>query len=299
MRFYLLLILVLTFSCKKENVTPEPVPALIDITNDLTYSNASISANSDHQLDIYSPKNGDNWPVLILLHGGLGSRKAADFVEMSTRLANENIVVFNTSYPMSLLESVTMNDGETVRAIMESIHCAIGFAKEHAQEYKGDPNRLNILGHSAGGVFGCLAAFLGEQIVSNWENFESERGNPPQQFSCIANQVVEPINGFVGFNGSYFALEITGLPQQDSMLWELVNLRNYVGDNPSLKVRFIYGSLDNTQPAEHVDLSSQFIEELKVQGYNAEQATINAGHDFSFEGEAWTTTLSVIKEIMN
>jgi acetyl esterase/lipase len=43
-------------------------------------------------------------------------------------------------------------------ACLEDVQTAIRWAKAHAKEYKGDPQRLALMGYSAGGELVCLAA---------------------------------------------------------------------------------------------------------------------------------------------
>jgi len=48
-------------------------------------------------------------------------------------------------------------------ACWEDVQAAIRWVKAHAAEYKGDPQRIAIFGHSAGGNLAFLAAVLGKQ----------------------------------------------------------------------------------------------------------------------------------------
>ena len=48
-------------------------------------------------------------------------------------------------------------------ACLEDVQTAIRWVKSHAKEYKGDPQRLALMGYSAGGELVCLAAVLAKE----------------------------------------------------------------------------------------------------------------------------------------
>jgi alpha-L-fucosidase 2 len=50
-------------------------------------------------------------------------------------------------------------------ACFEDVQTAIKWVKVHASEYKGDPNRIVLFGHSAGGHLAFLAAEIGDAPV--------------------------------------------------------------------------------------------------------------------------------------
>ena len=96
-------------------------------------------------LDIYTPAQaGRPAPVQVFYHGGYWrSFKAADFAFVAERLTEAGVLVVIVNY--ALVPAVRI--GELVR------QCRAALAWVHANiaRYGGDPNRIFVSGHSAGG----------------------------------------------------------------------------------------------------------------------------------------------------
>jgi arylformamidase len=101
--------------------------------------------SADEVLDIYMPAQaGRPAPVQVFYHGGYWrSFKAADFAFVAERLAEAGVLVVIVNY--ALVPAVRI--GELVR------QCRAALAWVHANiaRYGGDPNRICVSGHSAGG----------------------------------------------------------------------------------------------------------------------------------------------------
>lgn len=274
-------------------------PDGVRVTNDLTYAVTTADRPGDQALDVYGPIESGDWPVAVVLHGGSGSRKQFQYAEFSRRLAQQGVVVFNISYAApGAPEPLLLNNGRHFREVLETTVCAIRYARQHADVYGGNPSRLSVIGQSAGGLFGSLASFLGEDMHTTWEAFEATRGTPPDQMTCVADSTDASVQGFVGFNGAYFIFVSLGLPQDDPELWSLANLENYIGKNPSLTARFILGENDNTQPAWHIERINGLVAGLRNAGYNAEAPVVQAAHNFTFDGPGWDETLEVVLDVV-
>lgn len=100
-------------------------------------------------LDVYAPAAGKNRPVAIWIHGGgwhSGDKK--DVASKPQAFTDRGFVFVSINY--RLWPSVT------IRQIAEDVAKAIRWTHEHAAEYGGDPNRLIVLGHSAGAQLAAL-----------------------------------------------------------------------------------------------------------------------------------------------
>jgi arylformamidase len=113
------------------------------------------SAKSDplRSLDIYAPANAKNCPVLVFIHGGgftagnKGQGKASYKPQFFT---GKNYVFVSINYRLS-------------PAVLYPVHeqdCAdaLGWVKQNITKYGGNPDKIFIMGHSAGAN---LAAALG------------------------------------------------------------------------------------------------------------------------------------------
>jgi acetyl esterase/lipase len=100
-------------------------------------------------LDVYSPPDAKNLPVVFWIHGGGWQTGDKSSVQIKPQAFNDKGFVFvSTNY--RLLPQVDM--GTIVRDIAQSIH----WVHDHIAEYGGDPQRLFIMGHSAGAQLAAL-----------------------------------------------------------------------------------------------------------------------------------------------
>jgi arylformamidase len=100
-------------------------------------------------LDIYAPPGAKNRPVVFWIHGGGWQTGDKSDVQRKPRVFNEKGYVFvSTNY--RLLPKVDM--ATIVRDVAKSIH----WVHDHIAEYGGDPNRLLVMGHSAGAQLAAL-----------------------------------------------------------------------------------------------------------------------------------------------
>ncbi len=100
-------------------------------------------------LDIYAPEKAKGLPVVFWIHGG--GWQAGDKSSVQSKpqaFVDRGFVFVSTNY--RLLPSVEMES--IVGDVAKSIH----WVHDHIAEYGGDPNRLFIMGHSAGAQLAAL-----------------------------------------------------------------------------------------------------------------------------------------------
>lgn len=117
----------------------------------ITYLPADkVSQKSDLKLDIFSLKKiEEKKDVFVFLHGG-GWRhgKKSIYTFFGKRMAKKGVIGVNISYPLSPKADY---DG-----MAEASAYAIKWIKENISRYGGDPDRVFISGHSAGGHLAAL-----------------------------------------------------------------------------------------------------------------------------------------------
>ena len=117
-----------------------------DVKRDFPYANP---AHERQVLDVYSRPDAKNLPVVFWIHGGGWQTGDKTSVQMKPRaFVDKGFVFVSTNY--RLWPSVDM--ATIVRDIAKSIR----WVHDHIAEYGGDPNRLFIMGHSAGAQLAAL-----------------------------------------------------------------------------------------------------------------------------------------------
>jgi pectinesterase len=101
-------------------------------------------------LDAHVPAGAGKFPVVLIVHGGgwMTGDREKDIVPVFAPFAT-NFTWFTISYRLAPTNRWP--------ACYEDVQTAIRWVKAHAAEFKGDPERIALLGYSAGGQLVTLA----------------------------------------------------------------------------------------------------------------------------------------------
>lgn len=107
---------------------------------------------SKQELNVFAPaKSSDSRPVLIFIHGGKwnsGNKEMYNF--LGRRFARKNVVTVIIDYPLS--------PEVTYREMAKATAQAVKWTKGNIDKYGGDPDKIFISGHSAGGHLAALVS---------------------------------------------------------------------------------------------------------------------------------------------
>ena len=114
----------------------------ISVTKDLSYGD-----HQRHKLDVYRPEGAESAPVFVYIHGGgyrSGDRDIDEHVygNVGYYFARQGFVVINATYRLAP-EASWPSGAEDMRGVIEWVHSNVG-------QHGGDPNRIFMMGHSAG-----------------------------------------------------------------------------------------------------------------------------------------------------
>lgn len=127
----------------------------VTVTRDIAYQ-----PGPRHGLDVYAPRPGPTpAPVVVFFYGGnwdSGSKAMYRFV--GAALAAHGMLTVIPDY--RLYPEVRFP------AFMDDAAAAVAWARAHAADYGGDPDRLFLMGHSAGGQIATLLALDPEYLRS-------------------------------------------------------------------------------------------------------------------------------------
>jgi acetyl esterase/lipase len=126
------------------------VPADVEEIKDIEYKNIN---GKSLQLDLYKPANlQDPAPLLVFIHGGgWKSGKRSDYLIYLVDFARRGYVTATVSYRL-------LNDGP-YPACVEDIRDAVGWFFRNGEKYGYDPDRIALIGGSAGGHLAMLGGY--------------------------------------------------------------------------------------------------------------------------------------------
>jgi acetyl esterase/lipase len=131
--------------------------------------------------DLYAPKGLDKAPVLVAVHGGgwqVGSRKF--YGHWGNYLAKNGVAVFAIEYRL-------MKPGvKTYPGAIYDTKAAVQYVRAKAAELNVDPERIGLIGDSAGGHLSALVALAGEEPLYSGEY----RSDPNAAVSAKVKAVV-------------------------------------------------------------------------------------------------------------
>lgn len=123
--------------------------AAIGWTNDIVYTDPALA----QKLDVWSPEGKGPFPVAIVVHGGswVGGDKRIEWVQpLFPVLQRANFVIVTINYRLT--------PQSPYPAMIQDLETAILWVRKHAKKYKGDKNRIALIGESAGGH---MVAYVG------------------------------------------------------------------------------------------------------------------------------------------
>lgn len=128
-----------------------PMTYAVEIISDLPYNPDPATASPYQTLDLYRPVGLTNYPILLFVHGGAWvSGDKSDVAAVGQTLAANGIGVAAVNYRLS--------PAVIHPAHIQDVALAFAWVAEHIADYAGDPTRMIVGGHSAGGHLTTLLA---------------------------------------------------------------------------------------------------------------------------------------------
>jgi acetyl esterase/lipase len=143
------------------------------VAQNLTPNVAYVESGHARQvLDIYAPEGAKGLPVVFWIHGGgwqVGDKSA---VQIKPKAFCERGFVFvSTNY--RLLPEVEM------RVLIQDVAKSLGWVHRNIQSHGGDPERIFVMGHSAGAQLAALLSIDERYLKAEGVPFSALRGCVP------------------------------------------------------------------------------------------------------------------------
>ena len=251
----------------------------LEVRGDISY----LTPDRLEKLDLYLPKNrkaGEKSPAVLLIHGGgwkEGDKRQAREIEFGMTLAQNGFVAASINYALRSAGRFPQN--------LQDCKNGIRYLRAHADELGVDPNRISVMGGSAGGHLALLVGYTADQ-----PNLA-----PSQPYPGVSDKVSSVVD-FYGIsnlatrketdpNGKPLKIDpldsatqsIFGSTPQD---WKKASPITYVKrDVPPTLI--LHGKKDTTVDS---DQSQELADALKKTGATYEIIWLpNAPHSFSFQ----------------
>lgn len=139
----------------KSSIKIKKTKEVISLITGIAFSNVPCwydAARRDLQMDLIVPKNRKNHakcPAVIWICGG-----AYMVVNHSVWLP-EMIRFARAGYVVASIEYRTSNEAQFPAQLVD-VKAAVRYLKAHSEQYCIDPDRIFVMGESAGGTMACL-----------------------------------------------------------------------------------------------------------------------------------------------
>jgi acetyl esterase/lipase len=124
----------------------------VKVTKDIAYGD-----DARHRLDAYQPQTGVSTPVVVFFHGGAyvqGERNLNGevYANIPTWFARNGMLGINATYRLA--------PAVKWPAAAQDVAAVVRWVKQNASSFGGDPNRIYLIGHSAGATHVASYAFI-------------------------------------------------------------------------------------------------------------------------------------------
>jgi acetyl esterase/lipase len=133
----------------------------VNRSKDITYlEDQQITSVQEQSLNVFSPKRSKELnDVFVFIHGGnWNSGRKGIYSFFGNRMARKGVVTVIIDYPLS--------PEATYEEMALSSARAVSWIHENIQNYGGDPDKIFVSGHSAGGHLAALIAVRDEYFSS-------------------------------------------------------------------------------------------------------------------------------------
>jgi acetyl esterase/lipase len=268
------ILLASTLNTYSASAAPAAAAPAFQVRSDVTYCKPD---GLELKMDAYLPTIRDNKPAPAILYAHGGGWNDGDKSEASAaapQFAAMGYMVASINYRLAPQHKWP--------AQIEDVKCAVRHLRANAATYRIDPDRIGVIGGSAGGQLAALAGLTGPEA-----GFEGNGGYPEQ-----SSQVQAVVDIFGPTNFATMDLQphrasveqLLGIPlEQATEALRRASPISYVrGDAPPFFI--LHGDKDDLVPLSQ---SQELYDRLRAAGTPADLLVVkNAGHRFIQVGDA-------------
>ena len=233
---------IATIKAQIRTVTQQPYPTEANSVAWITNVPYVDGGGPQQQLDLYIPTDRKNMPLVVCVHGG--AFEHGDKVGDS--LNPNNLQLLWDGYAMASI-NYRLAPAAIWPAQIQDCKAAIRWLKAHAHQYGYDPNRIALIGESAGGhLVVMLGTTSGSKTFDVGENLDSS-----SDVTCVVD-LFGAVADITTFDGPNFPF-LGGLLKDHMDLARSASPINYVhADEPPMLV--VHGTADRLVPYLQAEL---------------------------------------------
>ena len=229
------------------------IPADIEVIKGVEYKNIN---GKSLQLDIYRPKNSVKPPpLLVFIHGGSWSQgRPADYLVYLVAFAKKGYMTATISYRL-------IKDG-FYPACVEDVTDAVQWLYKNGENYGYDPDRIALIGGSAGAHLALLAAYEWKKPIVNGDSVAVPHS--PHRIKAVVD-----IYGPVDFTTDYarnqpLIIRFLNHPfsEMPGLYKEASPIQYVTKNNPPTMI--LHGTSDDLVPVSQSDLLKAKLDSLGV-----------------------------------
>jgi acetyl esterase/lipase len=170
-----------------------------------------------HRLDLYRPRDPkERWPVVVFVHGGYWRGGDKTYWQAITGLYGNAGVALGELGIGTAVINYRLHPGASLKDMLDDVTNAMLWTRAHVAELGGDPDRIYLVGHSAGGH---LVSLLGSDTSQL-----SRRGFDP-----------EWLRGVVTVSGIYDVEKVSRMVEEEMRVgvFEPLFGKDYRGSSPA------------------------------------------------------------------
>lgn len=206
------------------------------------------------QLDIYKLKDLTSpAPVMIFIHGGAWrTGKRSDYLPYLIDYANKGFITATVSY--RLVKKAIFP------AAVQDVNCAVKWIKTHAGEYGIDPERIALIGGSAGGHLSLMVGYDGREAIFN-EDCDLQIDSSVK----VVIDLYGPVDLTTPYAvGTYQVQDFLGTTyDKDPELYRMASPRTFISSDAPPTLIF-QGTIDSLVPVSQSDSLAVWLAEAGV-----------------------------------
>ncbi|HZH99196.1 MAG TPA: alpha/beta hydrolase [Fimbriimonadaceae bacterium] len=234
-----------------------------------------VAGGAPLRYDLFTPASESPAPLVICIHGGGWiSGEKEGMHEVARGLAELGFAAASPQYRLAPLYPCP--------AAIDDVQAFIDFAHANAATWGADPERIAVLGNSAGGHLACMAGLTRKNVVRAVVDIcgITDVTNPREQHFPIAWEFLDQFMG-IPWEGN------------EEFFKQASPLHHVASDSPPFLV--VHGDVDDIVPVEQSDA---LVAALRTRQVPVDYHRLpNEGHALSYG--AWEHTFRLVKDFLS